>query len=63
MKFASQITPKTTNDTEVPVRSVAMKKNANIVAKPTIPFVSANYVSIVAKFATSGTNAVPDAKI
>ena len=63
LKFASQITPKTTNETEVPVRSVAMKTNANIVAETTIPAVSAKHVSIVAKLVTLGTNAVPDAKI
>ena len=40
-----------------------MKKNANIVAETTIPAVSAKHVSIVAKLVTSGTNAVPDAKI
>ena len=63
LKFASQITPKKTNETEVPVRSVVMKKNANNVAETTIPAVSAKHVSIVAKLVTSGTNAVPDAKI
>ena len=63
LKFASQIIPKTTNETEVSVCSVAMKKNANIVAEPTIPAVSAKHVSIVAKVVTLGTNAVPDAKI
>ena len=61
--FASQIFPKTTYETEVPVRSVAIKKNANIVVEPTIPAVSAKHVSIVAKLVTLGTNAVPDAKI
>ena len=63
LKFASEINPKTTNETEVPVRSVAMKTNANIVAETTIPAVSAKHVPIVAKFVTLGTNAVPDAKI
>ena len=62
-KFASPITPKTTNETGVPVRSVVMKENANIVAETTIPAVSAKHASIVAKLVTSGTNAVPDAKI
>ena len=61
-QFASPITPKTTNETGVPVRSVVMKKNANIVAETTIPALSAKHVSIVAKLVTSGTNAV-DAKI
>ena len=63
LEFASRITPKTTNETEVPVRSEVMKTNANIVAETTIPAVSAKHVSIVAKLVTSGTNAVPDAKI
>ena len=40
-KFASQITPKTATETEVPVRSVVMKKNAIILAERTIPAVSA----------------------
>ena len=40
-----------------------MEKNANIVVEPTIPAVSAKHVSILAKMATSGTKAVPDAKI
>ena len=62
LKLASQIIPKT-NETEVPVCSVAMKRNANIVAETTIPAVSAKHASIVAKLATLGTNAVPDAKI
>ena len=60
--FGSQIAPKTTNGKGVPVCSVAIKKNANIVAKPTIPAVIAKHVSIVAKLAMSGMNAVPDAK-
>ena len=63
IKFASQITPKTTTETKVPVRSIVMKKNANIVAETTIPAVIANHVSIVAKLVTLGTNAVPDARI
>ena len=50
LNFASQITPKTTNETEVPVRGVVMKKNANIVAETTIPAVSAKHVSIVANW-------------
>ena len=61
LKFASQIIPKTTNETEVSDRKVAMKKNANIVAEPTIPI--EKQVSIVAKLAISGTNPVPDAKL
>ena len=63
LKFASQTTPETTNETEVPARSVVMTKNANIVAETTIPALSAKHVSIVAKLVTLGTNAVPDAKI
>ena len=61
-KLASQKIPKTANETEVPVPSVAKNINANIVAAPTFPAVSGKYVSIVAKLAISGTNAVPDAK-
>ena len=36
LKFASQITPKTTNETEVPVRSIAMKKMQTLL--PNEPF-------------------------
>ena len=43
LKFASQINPQTKNETQVRVRSVAMMKNANIVAEATIPTVSANH--------------------
>ena len=52
LKFVSQIIPKTTNETEVPVHSVAMKENANIVAEPITPAVSAKHVSIEVKLAT-----------
>ena len=62
LKFASQITPKTTNETEVPLCSVAMKTNANIVAQTIFLAVSAKHVSIVAKLITLSTNAVVDAK-
>ena len=62
-KFASQITPKITNETDVPVRSVGMKKNANLLDKTTIPAISAKHVSIVAKLVKLRTNAAPDAKI
>ena len=61
-KFASQINPKTIYQTGAPVRTVAMKNNANIVADPTIPAVSAKEVSIMAKLPSSDTNAAPDAK-
>ena len=62
LKFDSQIIPKTPTETEVPFRSVVMKRNANTVAETTIPVVSAKNISIVAKLATSGTNVVPDTK-
>ena len=62
LKFASQITPKTTNETEVPVCTAVMTQNANIVAEPTVPAVRAKHVSIVSKLVNAGTNAVPDAK-
>ena len=62
LKFASEIIPKTTNKTKVPVRSVAMKKMQMLWPKQNIPTVSAKHVSIVAKMATLGTNALPDAK-
>ena len=63
LKFDSQITPKTTNETEVPVRSVVMQEDANLVAETIIQAVSAKNVSIAAQLATLGTNAVHDAKI
>ena len=63
LKFAFQITPKTAAETEVPVCSVVMKRNANIVAETIFPAVSAKHNSIVAKKATLGTIAAPDAKI
>ena len=62
LKFASQLIPKTTNETEVPVRSVVMEQNAHFVIETNIPAVSAKQVSIVAKLVTSGTNTVPKAK-
>ena len=43
--------------------SPQMTKNVNIEVEPTLPAVSAKHVSIGAKSAISGTNAVPDAKI
>ena len=63
LKFASQIFPKTTNETKVPVRSEAMKKMHIFWPKPNIPAVSVKHVSIVAKMAILGTNAVSEAKI
>ena len=63
LKFASQKNRMTANVTEVPVHSVVMKKNANMVAEPNIPAVTAKHVPIVAEFAISGTKAVLDGKI
>ena len=62
LKFAAQMTPEKTNETEVPLRRAAMKKNTNRVAGPTSSAVSAKHVSIVSKMATSGTNVMSDAK-
>ena len=62
LKFASKIIPKTTKEAEVLLCSIEMKKNANILTEPTIPAVSAKQVSVVAKLASSGTNARPDGK-